>query len=164
MITLKYVDNIYRKTVGEIELPQNLSRHEFLQHLITLYQNAGYERATEPQQLYIVNADNGLVPLCTVELITEDAVILCSAVIALNNAAEYARENGVSYYFHTSEKGHQNFPHIHARYAGEEICVYFKDYRIVGTMSARAKQREIVQYVKAHVAELQDEWDRIMQQ
>lgn len=164
MITLKYVNNLNRHIVDKLDIPENLSKEEILVYLLNAYKSAGYEQATDAKKLYVVSTVNELVPLYSVENIEKDATIIYSAVVASNCAAEYARGNGVSYFFHTSEKGHREFPHIHARYADEEICVYFKDYRIVGTMSAKAKQREIIRYVKAHVVELQDEWNRIVQQ
>lgn len=99
MITLKYMNNVKRQTVGEINIPQDLSQEEIVTYLLALYQNAGYEGAIESQKLYVVSADKGLIPLSSVDNIEKDAVIVYSAVIALNNAYRYDEYDGIKYFF-----------------------------------------------------------------
>jgi hypothetical protein len=92
----------------------------------------------------------------------KDCTIICSQIIALDNAAEYARFSGIVFFFHTAENGHLYNPHIHAKCSEEEISIYLKDYRIIGSFKNKKKQRTAIDYVKTHSDEIKSEWNRII--
>lgn len=99
-----------------------------------------------------------------VELLRSDNVCVAYVdIIKLDNAYEYCRENGISYFFHLSEASHRPFPHIHARYSGEEISIFLNNLKVEGKFGSKTKQREAVEYVKSHKDDLLQEWFRIMQ-
>lgn len=165
MITLKYMNNVKRQTVGEINIPQDLSQEEIVTYLLALYQNAGYEGAIESQKLYVVSADKGLIPLSSVDNIEKDAVIVYSAVIALNNAYRYGEYDGIKYFFHTGEKGHLNFPHIHAKEFGEktDFSIYLKNLEIVGTPKNSKIKNKAIKYVRKNQVAIGKAWNKIIE-
>ena len=95
-------------------------------------------------------------------MLSDDSTIVYLDIVSPNNSGEFDRENGIIYFFHTSENGHLLYPHIHAQYAGDEICIYLKDYRIIGKFESRTKQKEAIEYVKKHRKAVSREWNRIM--
>lgn len=168
MITLKYMNNVKRQTVGEINIPQDLSQEEIVTYLLALYQNAGYEGAIESQKLYVVSADKGLIPLSSVDNIEKDATVIYSAVIAINNAVEFDRVNGTVYYIGSDEKKHFYEPHMHARIGdpndkgGEKIRINLKTFAVKGKFKSRKKQREAIQYAKDNIDRIREVWNKVM--
>lgn len=162
MITLKYMDNLCRQEVGTVDVRDIATQDDGASYLLAIYQNAGFENAIDPARLRLVTDQNDPLMIDFAKL-DDDATILYSAVVIPENALEYHREDGIKYFFHTSEEGHLGYPHIHAEKAGEKISVYFSDFHVEGKMKSPAEQRKVIKYVKAHVDDLQREWDRIIQ-
>lgn len=162
MIKLEYVSHVWRETVCEIAVQDILSADNIPEYLLSIYQSKGYSNATDPGRLRIIDVNKQWEHFGNLETLSDNVTVLYSDIVAACSAAEYARENGVIYFFHTSERGHLMYPHIHAKYAGEEISIYFNDYHVVGKMKSKTKQAEIVAYVKKHILQLQDEWARII--
>lgn len=129
--------------------------------LLKKYQECGCPKATDKNKLYAV-IDEGFVRLGEIQDLGTVSRVVYSDVVAHQNAAEFGRENGIIYFFHTSEKPHKEFPHIHARYAEEEISIYLKDFRVDGHFKSGKKQKEALEYVGKHLQELYDEWNRII--
>lgn len=162
MVTLKYMDNLCRQTAGTVDVRDIATQGDAASYLLEFYQNAGFENAIDPDRLRLVSDQNEFLMIDFAKL-DDDATILYSAVAAPENALEYYREDGIKYFFHTSESGHLGYPHIHAEKAEEKISVYFSDYHVEGKMKSPTEQRKIIKYVKAHIDDLQREWDRIIQ-
>lgn len=160
MLTLRYTNNFCRKIVGEVSIEEFCDCQDVITKILQLYQKAGYSSATDSKRLYI-SSDNGWIRMTELETIPDNATILYSDLVYPRSAAEWDRKNGIVYFFHISEKGHEKFPHIHARYSGEEISIYFSDFRYLGSMKNRAKLKEAINYVKDNIESLKEEWTRL---
>ncbi len=161
MITLQYIDNVNRLQIGNISVQEITESENAENYLLQVYQNAGCTRADNPKNLYIKNSRGEIMPLDIVDSLEENITIFYIAILPLSNAAEFAREDGIVYFFHTSEQGHLGYPHIHAKHGKEEISVYFTDFHVIGKMKSPVMQRKAVTYVKKHHSAMEAEWDRI---
>lgn len=158
MIELKYVDNLKRLLICKLNVEEITNNQRNLEdYILHVYQNHGCADASNPEKLYIWREKEGLIPLCDVSAIGSDETIVYSAIIAIENAKVFDREDGITYFFHSSESEHVKYPHVHARYGNEKISIYFSDYRIVGTMRS-AKKKKAIAYVKLHIEDLKEAW------
>ena len=162
MITLSYVDNVKRLIVGKIRIQEITQNENVTQIILEIYQKAGYIKADNPEKLYIRTTTNDVRPFLQGQTLEDHCRIDYVNIVPINNAVEFARKDGIVFFFHTSEHGHQNNPHIHAKYSGDEISIYFSDLHIVGHMKSSAKQRMAITYVKENLREMLDEWGKIM--
>lgn len=162
MTSLLYANNLHKHLVCEISVDSLLkeSGENLLDALLHLYKSNGYVDANDPQKLYLRKADGEMQPLREEHTIQNGDAILYLMVIAPENAQEYARENGIIYFFHTAEQGHLNYPHIHAKHGCEEISVYFSDFHVIGEMKRPVRKRAL-RYIKGNVKKLAEEWNRI---
>lgn len=162
MIPLLYWNNIHRELVCEIDsaLFVQQSEADLQEALLRTYCTHGYSDADNPEKLYLRKADSEIQPLSQAGMPQEGDAIVYQSVIAPSNAYEYARENGVVYFFHTAERGHRDYPHVHAKYGDEEISVYFSDFHIVGKMKHPVRKKAL-RYIKGNVEKLTEEWNRI---
>ena len=158
LITLRYVDNAIRKVIAEVDISQFESRAAATEHLLKLLQADGFTCATDKNRLYVLGSDTTF-EKCN--QVPNHAVVFYSAVVAPNNAAEYHRENGIVYFFHSSEGPHLEWPHIHAKYSGEEISIYFNDFHTDGKLKNAKKEKEAIDYVKRNIKALTDKWNEI---
>ena len=161
MITLCYANNVQRANVGEISIEALKQAENAEKYILEAYQKAGCAKADDPHRLYVKRGNGDLEPLCQAAL-EDNETILYSAVVAPENALEYAKEDGITYIFHTAEQGHRANPHIHARFGGDEISIYFSDLHVVGNMKSKKKRRQAVKYVEANLADMLEFWNRIM--
>lgn len=161
MIELYYYTNTYRKQIAEIE-PKEIDVSNPSGTLLKIYQESGHPRATDEQKLYAV-ADGAHIQFSEVQNLENVSRIYYADVVAPQNAVEVSRENGIRYFFHSSEKPHSHFPHVHAEYAGEEICIGLKDCSIAeGRFESRKREKEAVVFVKGNIDELWKTWnDRV---
>ncbi|MBR0414262.1 MAG: DUF4160 domain-containing protein [Clostridia bacterium] len=95
-------------------------------------------------------------------LLEDNTEIVFSEVAVPQNAVEFARQDGLVFFFQTSEKCHLFFPHVHVSYSGETIQVSLKDYHCEGNFKTPSKQKEAKKYVKKNKEKLLKEWNRIM--
>lgn len=161
MIELYYNTNTYRKQIAEIE-PKEIDVSNPSSTLLKIYQESGYPKATDEKKLYAV-ADGTHIRFNEVQSLENVSMIYYADVVAPQNAVEFRRENGIRYFFHSSEKPHSHFPHVHAEYAGEEICIGLKDCSIAeGRFESRKREKEAVVFVKGNIDELWKTWnDRV---
>ena len=162
MIPLLYVNNVHRKLVCEIDsvLFAQQSEAGLQEALLRTYCTNGYSGADDPDKLYLRTAQGEIRQLQSTDTLQDGDSILYMAIVATNNAYEYAREDGIVYFFHTAEQGHRDYPHVHAKHGDEEISVYFSDFHIVGTMKPPIRKKAL-RYIKGNVKKLAEEWNRI---
>lgn len=162
MIPLLYGNNVHQESVCEIDstLFAQQSEADLQEALLRTYRTHGYSGADDPEKLYLHKADGEIRPLPLAGMPQEGDAIVYQSAIAPSNAYEYARENGIVYFFHTTEQGHRDYPHIHAKHGDEEISVYFSDFHIVGTMKPPIRKKAL-RYIKGNVEKLTKEWNRI---
>ena len=158
LVTLRYMDNVNRKTIAEIDISRFESRTAAAEYMLKLLQADGFTHAIDKRKLYMAGSNTTFEDCAC---ISERATVYYSAIIALNNAAEYDRENGIVYFFHSSEKSHLEMPHIHAKYSGEEISIYFNDFHVDGKLKNVKKEKEAISYVKRHIGDLSYMWKEI---
>lgn len=91
-----------------------------------------------------------------------DYVVTLSDFFPMRNSYEHARENGIKYFFHTNEKNHLYFPHIHAKYGEDEISISLVDCKITGKFKNQKKQMEAIKYVAEHLDDMNKVWDDIV--
>ena len=158
MIELKYVDNLKRLLICQFNAEEIANNQCNLEdYILHVYQNHGCADASSPEKLYVWREKDGLIPLHDVSAIGSNETIVYSAIVAVENANVFDREDEITYFFHSSESEHVKYPHVHARYGNEEISIYFSNYRIVGTMRS-AKKKKAVAYVKSHIEDLKNAW------
>ena len=158
MIELYYNTNTCRKWVAEIE-SEEIDASNPSGVLLKIYQDSGYPKATDEKKLYAV-ADGVHVPFSEIQNLEDISKIYYADVVVPQNAVEFGREDGIRYFFHSSEKPHSNFPHVHAEYAGEEICIGLKDRSIAeGEFKSRKKAKEAVEFVEGNIDELWKTWN-----
>ena len=165
MIQLLYQNNVRRVHICELELcdmPANVG-NDILEYILNIFHTHNCPDAIDAQKLYIRHAHEEIHPLRSTDVLKDGDVIFYLAIIALSNAYEYGYEDGIHYFFHTSEQGHQNHPHIHARYGEDEISIYFSDFHVVGKMKSPVIQSRAVKYVKKHLADMCEEWESHVQ-
>ena len=159
-VTLMYVDSLEKKNITELEASQ-LNDAETLENLLLeTFQKAGIDRATDPTHLR-VRTDSRYFLLSEYRDFEGNETVVYSDIPAQNNHYSYDRKDGVDYFFHTSEKEHAPYPHIHARYSGEEISIYFSDFSVKGKFKSRQKQKQAIAYVEENLEKLNKEWERI---
>lgn len=157
MIKLLYFSNLHKEEIGGLN-PENYSLDAVFQH----FKDYNSQLETNKEKLFIIK-DDKLIPYDE-NLISDGVTIVYSNVVAPDNAYEYARDNGIVYFFHTNEANHRFQPHIHARYSGEEIKVHFKNFRVEGKFKNKQKQKEAISYIKENINELIEEWHKIIKQ
>ena len=145
MIRLVYLSSVHRKLVREIKREELEEKQDVQALILDIFKNSGYKNATKKEKLLIFDKD-GTKTICY------------SDVILPQSAVDIAREDGIRYYFQTSERCHKFNPHIHAEYQGEDVSIYLKDLRIEGKIKSRTKLKEIKRYVIRHREELLNKW------
>lgn len=157
MVKLRYRNNINLTDIGEISVEELNSLKDSIQAILQLFQDSGHKCILGIDMLYVYQAGKTL-PLDEVKELQDDAVITYYDILPLNNAAKYDRKNGILYFFHVSESEHINHPHIHAKYAENEISIYLRDFHVVGTLKNKSKQKEALSYVKDHLDDILLKW------
>ena len=162
-MTVIYIDNVNRLSLEDVqELDLNQTVEQIAETIFQLLADNGRNVPRDVQKLQIVQ-NGSYLPFAKENLqLSGNMTVLYSNVIALNNAREYDRVNGICYYFNSSEKPHLHYPHIHAHYSNDVICISLKDYSVEGSFKTTAKQKEAVEYVKSHRRKLLKEWHRTM--
>lgn len=162
MVKLFLFNNLRREEVGQVSLQEIRSEKDIPVALMHRFQKLGC--VVQPGRGNLcIRQGNELIPFDEKLLLYDDVTVVYLDIIKPDNVLEFDRKNGISYFFHTSEKGHRGFPHIHARYSDEEISIYFKDFDIIGEYKSKTKQKEAVDFVRDHMKELIREWNRIVQ-
>ena len=158
MIELYDNTNTCRKRIAEIE-PKEIDVSNPSGVLLKIYQESGYPNAIDEKRLYAVS-DGAHVCFSEVQSLENVSRIYYADVVAPQNAVEVGREDGIRYFFHSSEKPHSHFPHVHAEYAGEEICIGLKDCSIAeGKFESRKREKEAVAFVEGKIDELWKTWN-----
>ena len=162
MIKIIYFDNFSRETVCTVKKAELLAKENVEQTLLEIFSLHRYSFEREKASLYI--RYNGEIKPFSLPLLSDEecSEIIVSMVVAPQNAQEFARENGIMYYFHTAEQSHKCFPHIHAEYSGETISIYLNDFHTVGEMKNK-KAKEAVAFVRKNAKSIKAEWNKIMQ-
>lgn len=162
MIELKYINNVRRNLVGELDVKDIPQGVDIGAYILNVFQELGCKSATEPTHLYITVEGNTF-QLEKVERLPDATVIFYSDVIAPENAYRYDQAAGITYLFHTNEGNHIKSPHVHAEYGNDDICIFFSNFHVEGHFRNRRKEREAVNYVKENLDKLQAEWNKIME-
>lgn len=160
-MTVIYIDNVNRLLLTDAqELDMNQTVEQLAGTIFQLLADNGHTVSHDIQKLQIFH-DGSYLPFTKENLrLLGNLTVFYSNVIALNNAREYDRLNGISYYFNSSEKPHLHYPHIHAHYSNDDICISLKDFSVEGSFKTPAKQKEAVEYVKSHRRKLLKEWHK----
>lgn len=163
MTTLVYLSNTCKERVAEVDLSK-VASSDLIRTILKEYQKNSYLNATNAKKLYVKIGEH-LTLLDKLDNLTNADEIVYSDVIAPQNAAEFERKNGIVYFFHSSEKPHLNYPHVHARYGEDTISISLRDFTVIGSFSSKKKQKEAVEYVKnkQNLTRLKAEWNRIME-
>jgi len=163
MIKLIYVSISCKKLFCTIEKEKINRKSGFLKNVLKIYQCNGCYKAVDVEKLYFRNHKQSIMKLRDFGNITEDTEILyIEHIIIPYSAVEFNRENGIIYYFNTSEKNHSKYPHIHAKYQGDEISVYFETLKVEGHLKSPKKEKQVISYVKNNLEVLYEEWNRII--
>lgn len=83
-------------------------------------------------------------------------------IVTPQNAKEFTRLNGLVYFFHTNENQHEHSPHIHVKYAEDEISIYLKDFCVIGKLKNNKKEKEAIRFVKHNIDKINNEWNKII--
>lgn len=161
MIILVYFADTGKRQVDSLSLAD--LNGDPAEAILARFRERGFPRAVKPECLY-VKTDSDVKHFDPKLLENGDVTIYYMDVHAPQNAVIYARVNGFLYFFHTSEGGHENYPHVHVRYSGEEFFISLRDFKPPKKLPKKIKSRNIneaIEYVKAHKEELMDEWNRI---
>lgn len=163
MTTLVYLSSTCKERVAEVDLSK-VASSDLIRTILKEYQKNSYLNATNAKKLYVKIGEH-LTLLDKLDNLTNADEIVYSDVIAPQNAAEFERKNGIVYFFHSSEKPHLNYPHVHARYGEDTISISLRDFTVIGSFSSKKKQKEAVEYVKnkQNLTRLKAEWNRIME-
>lgn len=161
MILLRYINNVGAATVCRSDISDISGSPSPTEYILNRFQACGFTDATDPNRLFIRDGRSNLLRFKEEHALKSGEEIVYNAVIALSNAYEYCRKDGIVYFFHTSEKCHREYPHIHAGCGGEEISIYFSDLRIVGKTKSRALRKKAVDFVRENLDALTSEWQRI---
>lgn len=160
VVTLIYMDNANRVTVGTIEVEKSLSIEEFTKEIIDTFVSHGYVKPTIDELHIFSNEWRSFDPEYL--LGETQATIVYSKVIALNNAYEICRKDGLVYYINTSEKPHLEYPHVHVKCSGEEISISLTDFAITGCFKSKSKIRIAKKYVEKKHDIMLKEWYKII--
>lgn len=85
-------------------------------------------------------------------------VLYLEYIISGSGGLGIETKNGIYYFYHIKECRH--VPHIHAKYQGDEISVEILTLKTKGKFENIKRQKEAVQYVKEHRAELLDSYNK----
>lgn len=163
MIKLYKFTNVYRGEIGTVDSEKVLQAENITDALYQEFQKYGCN-ITAPNCCLKIMKEDGFIPFDEKLISTnQDITVAYFCIIKLDNAAEYARENGIVYFFHTAEKSHLKYPHIHAEYSGEEIKISLNNFQVEGRFKSPQKQKEAVKYVKKNSEDMSREWHRIME-
>lgn len=160
VVTLIYMDNVNRVTVGTIEVKRSISIEEFTKEVIDTFVSHGYVEPTIDDLHILTNEWRSFDP--DYLLGETQATIVYSRVIALNNAYEICRKDGLVYYINTSEKPHLEYPHVHVKCSGEEISISLTDFAITGSFKSNSKKRIAKKFVEKKHDDMLKEWHRII--
>lgn len=155
LVTLQYIDNAVRKTIAEIDISKFESRTVAAEYMLRMLQEEGFNEATDSRKLHVVELN---IPFENCECIPNHATVMYSAVIAPNCAVGFDKD-GIYYAAYSSEKSHLEYPHIHAKYSGEEISIYLNDFHIDGKMRSKKKEKEAIEYVRRNVESFLEMWE-----
>lgn len=163
MIKLIYAGISRKKLFCKIEKEEINRKSEFLKSILKIYQCNGCYKAVDIEKLYFRNHEQSIMKLREFSDITDDTEILyIENIIIPCSAAEFNWQNGIIYYFNTSEKNHSKYPHIHVKYQGNKMCIYFETLRVKGHLKNPKKEKEAINYVKSNLEVLYEEWNRII--
>lgn len=160
MIRLYYLSNTYRGIVAEVENSDFIKTENLKEQVLKLFQRFGYEKADDPEKLYIIK-DEEFIRFDNDEQLEEDSVICYSAIVCPQNAVEVGYEDGIKYIIHANEDNHKNDPHIHAQAQQENLRISLNDYTTKGNMKSSLK-RKAIKYVKEHNDSLKNRWEDIV--
>lgn len=127
MIRLYYLSNTYRATVTEVESLDFIKTENLKEQILELFQKFGYEKANDPEKLYIIE-DKKFIRFDNNKQLEEDSVICYSTIVLPQNAVEVGYEDGIKYIIHANEDNHRNDPHIHAQAQQENLRISLGDY------------------------------------
>lgn len=160
MIRLYYLSNTYRGIVAEVENSDFIKTENLKEQVLKLFQRFGYEKADDPEKLYIIK-DEEFIRFDNDEQLEENSVICYSAIVCPQNAVEVGDEDGIKYIIHANEDNHKNDPHIHAQAQQETLRISLNDYTTKGNMKSSLK-RKAIKYVKEHNDSLKNRWEDIV--
>jgi hypothetical protein len=159
--TVKFVSNVRRETVGCIEYESGSLGGDILKSIYNCLEEAKHPVMSHGSLYINVDGEWTVLTADTV-LPYADTEILYSEVIALSNAAEYDRVNGVVFFFHTNEGNHLYSPHIHAKYGEHEMKIHLISFTCIGDLENKQKTKFAVCYAKKNQSALLSEWHRIV--
>ncbi len=159
-IHCEYIDNFKYQCLGEFCWDNSRDLDDLYGLINDLFASHGLQDFNQ-ERLRIRTLDK-LLPISK-ELFfdLQEATLLYLAVVPANAAAVYDREDGLIYFFHTNERNHLYYPHIHVKYNDEEISISLKDFSLTGNFESLKKMKVAIRYVKNHQQKLMTEWDRI---
>ena len=105
MIRLYYLSNTYRATVTEVESLDFIKTENLKEQILELFQKFGYEKANDPEKLYIIE-DKKFIRFDNNKQLEEDSVICYSTIVLPQNAVEVGYEDGIKYIIHANEDNH----------------------------------------------------------
>lgn len=160
MIEIVYIGVGIKETLGEFD---NLPEGNITEWVKNIIAEHGYNPETEFGILY-ANTGNEMKIYRPEMILSENDISLVYVNIPEpNNAFTFFRENGITYFFHTSETPHRKNPHCHARFGDSEICISLNTLEVIGGDHIFKKKREALCFVKQHQVELLAEWNRIIE-
>lgn len=104
MIKLYLLSNFCYEKISEVTLQDLLSYESIQDGIFNKFDEEGIVTKQNYGILYVNDGEN-LIPLDE-SILTSDAVIVYSTIVKPDSAYEFGRENGITYFFHTKEKGH----------------------------------------------------------
>ncbi len=158
MIYLRYIDNFKKILINSVEYSE-IIEEDVTEAIKMHYKKGGYS-VEDKENLYIIK-DGKWLPFDE-NLLEDNTEIIYSKVVIPQNAIQFARQDGLVFFFQTSEKCHLFFPHVHVEYSGETIQIALSDYHCEGSFKNPSKQKQAVKYVKKNKKNLLKEWNRIM--
>ncbi len=87
-------------------------------------------------------------------------LVVYKSIIVPYGAHYYDFFDGIEYYFHSSEKCHLKYPHIHAKYNSEEITINLNNFSVAGQFSNRPKMNTAIKYVKKNIKSILVKWHK----
>jgi len=156
-----FVNNVVRKDVGMIDYTFSSTGKDLILDIEQVLDHAGHPFNTEKGKIYLKREDKLILLDKNTVFNSENLSIIYSEVISIQNAVRYDEIDGVVLFFKTEEHTHLYFPHIHARYAGEEISISLIDYQVIGHFKTHKKVKSAVEYVQKNIDGLYREWERI---
>lgn len=95
-------------------------------------------------------------------IVNNTLFVIYNNLVAPYGAYEYGREDGMLFFFHTSETPHKHFPHIHVRYSGEIISIYLPTLKTEGKFSNKKIMKRALAYVKINQKAILKKWNEII--